>query len=62
MTFSGFGGRPWASDGFRASWGKACERAGLAGHALKDVEAVVDARHPGRHVPRGKAAVLNPQT
>ena len=27
-------GAPWTSDGFRASWGKACKRVGVVGLTL----------------------------
>ena len=27
-------GKPWTPDGFRASWGKACKRAGVSGVAF----------------------------
>ena len=30
-------GRPWTSDGFRASWRKACNRAGIAGVTFHDL-------------------------
>lgn len=30
-------GRPWTSDGFRASWGKACGRAGISGLTFHDL-------------------------
>src|SRR3954447_9054422 len=30
-------GRPWTSDGFRTSWGKACERAGVSGLTFHDL-------------------------
>lgn len=30
-------GRPWTSDGFRASWGTACERAGVTGLTFHDL-------------------------
>jgi integrase len=30
-------GRPWTSDGFRASWGKACARAGVTGVTFHDL-------------------------
>ncbi|WP_246741280.1 tyrosine-type recombinase/integrase [Bradyrhizobium sp. 1(2017)] len=36
-------GRPWTSDGFRTSWAKACERAGIDGltsHDLRGTAAV----------------------
>lgn len=80
-------GRPWTSDGFRTSWGKACDRAGISeltfhdlrgtavvrlaiagatvpqiaavtGHALKDVEAILDAHYLGRDIQLAEAAVL----
>jgi integrase len=80
-------GRPWTSDGFRTSWSKACDRAGVSdltfhdlrgtavgrlaiggasvpqiaavtGHALKDVEAILDAHYLGRDIQLAEAAVL----
>jgi integrase len=30
-------GRPWTSDGFRASWGKACAKAGIEGRTFNDL-------------------------
>jgi integrase len=30
-------GRPWTSDGFRASWGKACDKAGIVGVTFNDL-------------------------
>jgi integrase len=30
-------GRPWTSDGFRTSWGKACKKAGVAGVTFHDL-------------------------
>jgi integrase len=30
-------GKPWTSDGFRASWGKACKAAGVAGVTFNDL-------------------------
>jgi integrase len=30
-------GKPWTSDGFRASWGKACHRAGIVGLTFHDL-------------------------
>jgi len=29
--------RPWPEDGFRASWGKACKKAGIAGLTFNDL-------------------------
>jgi integrase len=31
------GGKPWTPDGFRASWGKACVRAGIVGVTFNDL-------------------------
>jgi integrase len=30
-------GKPWTPDGFRASWGKACQKAGIAGVTFNDL-------------------------
>jgi integrase len=30
-------GRPWTPDGFRASWGKACDKAGIVGVTFNDL-------------------------
>lgn len=30
-------GRPWTGDGFRASWGKACDKAGITGLTFNDL-------------------------
>jgi integrase len=47
-------GRPWTSDGFRASWGKACERAGICGLTFHDLRgtAVVRLAIAGATVPQ----------
>ena len=29
--------QPWTSDGFRSSWGKACEKAGIVGVTFNDL-------------------------
>ena len=79
-------GRPWTSDGFRASWKKLCVKAGIkgitfhdlrgsavvrlalanatvpqiatfTGHALKDVEAILDKHYLGRDVRLAENAV-----
>jgi integrase len=31
-------GRPWTPDGFRASWGKACDKARIAGVTFNDLQ------------------------
>jgi integrase len=33
-------GKPWTSDGFRASWGKACKAAGVVGVTFHDLPAL----------------------
>ncbi|WP_247402226.1 site-specific integrase [Bradyrhizobium sp. 76] len=47
-------GRPWTSDGFRTSWGKACERAGVSGLTFHDLRgtAVVRLAIAGATVPQ----------
>lgn len=47
-------GRPWTSDGFRTSWGKACERAGIEGLTFHDLRgtAVVRLAIAGASVPQ----------
>jgi integrase len=47
-------GRPWTSDGFRTSWGKACERAGVSGLTFHDLRgtAVVRLAIAGASVPQ----------
>jgi integrase len=47
-------GRPWTSDGFRTSWGKACERAGIDSLTFHDLRgtAVVRLAIAGASVPQ----------
>ena len=47
-------GRPWTSDGFRTSWGKACDRAGITGLTFHDLRgtAVVRLAIAGATVPQ----------
>lgn len=47
-------GRPWTSDGFRTSWAKACERAGVRGLTFHDLRgtAVVRLAIAGASVPQ----------
>jgi integrase len=47
-------GRPWTSDGFRTSWGKACDRAGISGLTFHDLRgtAVVRLAIAGASVPQ----------
>jgi integrase len=47
-------GKPWTSDGFRASWAKACERAGISGLTFHDLRgtAVVRLAIAGATVPQ----------
>ena len=47
-------GRPWTSDGFRTSWAKACERAGIRGLTFHDLRgtAVVRLAIAGATVPQ----------
>jgi integrase len=47
-------GRPWTSDGFRTSWGKACDRAGVTGLTFHDLRgtAVVRLAIAGASVPQ----------
>lgn len=80
------GGAPWTSDGFRASWSKACRRAkidgltfhdlrgsaitrlalagatpqeiaGVTGHSIKDVSAMLDRHYLGDRVALGEKAI-----
>ena len=46
--------RPWTSDGFRTSWAKACERAGISGLTFHDLRgtAVVRLAIAGASVPQ----------
>ena len=42
-------GKPWTSDGFRASWGKACKAAGVAGLTFNDLRGTaVNSSRAGR--------------
>ena len=64
-------GKPWTSDGFRASWGKACKAAGVAGVTFNDLRgtavtrlALVGATEPEiatitGHSLRGVRAILD---
>ncbi len=54
-------GRPWTSDGFRTSWAKACDRAGVSGLTFHDLRgtAVVRLAIAGATVPQ-IAAVTGP--
>ncbi|UGX89722.1 tyrosine-type recombinase/integrase (plasmid) [Bradyrhizobium barranii subsp. barranii] len=47
-------GRPWTSDGFRTSWAKTCERAGVSGLTFHDLRgtAVVRLAIAGASVPQ----------
>jgi integrase len=47
-------GRPWTPDGFRTSWGKACDRAGVTGRTFHDLRgtAVVRLAIAGASVPQ----------
>jgi integrase len=47
-------GRPWTSDGFRTSWAKACDRAGITGLTFHDLRgtAVVRLAIAGASVPQ----------
>lgn len=47
-------GRPWTSDGFRTSWSKACDRAGISGLTFHDLRgtAVVRLAIAGASVPQ----------
>lgn len=47
-------GRPWTSDGFRTSWARACERAGVSGLTFHDLRgtAVVRLAIAGASVPQ----------
>jgi cation transport regulator ChaC len=84
-------GKPWTSDGFRTSWGKACAAAGVTGltfhdlrgsavvrlaladatvpqiatftgHALRGVEAILDAHYLGRDAKLAEIAIMKLET
>jgi integrase len=48
-------GKPWTSDGFRASWGKACKAVGIAGVTFHDLRSTAVTRPD---VPRRKSRPL----
>jgi len=66
-------GKPWTPDGFRASWRKACARAGIAGlalaecteaeiatitgHSLRDVRSILDAHYLHRDPALAESAI-----
>ena len=46
-------GKPWTPDGFRASWGKACKRAGVTGVTFHDLRGTAVTRLAIARVHRG---------